>query len=319
MPYEDFSMQPLPTFDAGATAKLLDFAKLVDALGIASRELAEGALRAPVRTSVPLAGGGILLSMPASADDIAIHKLVSVAPGNAARQLPTIFGTVTVCDGETGQPECILDGPTLTGCRTAALSMLGVKTLFDGTPSAFLIIGTGQQAKFHARAIAALYPAARCFVQGSSAERERQFRAELAHEGIAIEAGPHTATGLPSDIDVVITTTTSKTPVYAQAARPDRLIVAVGAFTPDAAEIAPRTVSDSVVFVDDFHAAREEAGDLLQAGVDWTAVRPLSAVLDGGVPRNTPRLLKTVGSGAWDLAACRVARQALRAAGTRTV
>ena len=312
-------MQPLPTFDASATAKLLDFARLVDALATASRELAVGALRAPVRTSVPLAGGGILLSMPASADDIAIHKLVSVAPGNPARQLPTIFGTVTVCDGETGQPECILDGPTLTGCRTAALSMLGVKTLFNGTPSAFLIVGTGQQAKFHARAIAALHPAARCFVRGSSAERERAFRAQLASEGIAVEEAPGTASDLPTDIDVVITATTSKTPVYAQAARPERLIVAVGAFTPDAAEIAPQTVNDSALFVDDFDAAREEAGDLLQAGVDWTAVRPLSTALDGSVPRDKPRLLKTVGSGAWDLAACRVARQALRAAGTRTV
>ena len=298
-------MSTLPTFDAAATARLLDFAALIEALSQAAHELEAGAIRSPVRTAVPLAENGVLLSMPAAADDVAIHKLVSVCPGNGARNMPTIFGTVTVCNGVTGAPEFILDGPTVTGRRTAALSMLGVKHLFPRVPGSFLIIGTGQQACHHAAAIARLYPAAHIFVAGKQLASEQRFCDETSREGIRVLPANGT---IADSVDVVVTATTSKTPVYSEPARAGRLVVAVGAFTPDAAEIGPDTVRASRVFVDDFHAAREEAGDLLQAGVDWSAVRPIGAAIADGAPANEPVLLKTVGSGAWDLAACRVAR-----------
>ena len=301
-------MSTLPTFDAAATARLLDFASLIEALSHAAHELEAGAIRSPVRTAVPLADNGVLLSMPAAASDVAIHKLVSVCPGNAARNMPTIFGTVTVCDGKTGAPEFILDGPTVTGRRTAALSMLGVKYLYARAPRGFLIIGTGQQARHHAAAIARLYPSAAIFVAGKALASEQRFCDETGREGIRVLPANGT---IADDIDVVMTATTSKTPVYNEPARADRLIVAVGAFTPDAAEIGPDTVRASRVFVDDFAAAREEAGDLLQAGIDWSSVQPIGAAISARTPANIPMLLKTVGSGAWDLAACRVARAAI--------
>lgn len=109
--------------------------------------------------------------------------------------------------------------------------------------------------------------------------------------------------------DTVITVTTSKTPVYHGPASSKRLVVAVGAFTPDAAEVDGETVRASRIFVDDLEAAREEAGDLLQAGVDWQQVTSLGRALDMAAPAGEPVLIKTVGSGAWDLAAARVARE----------
>jgi 1-piperideine-2-carboxylate/1-pyrroline-2-carboxylate reductase [NAD(P)H] len=302
-------MPSLSTYDAAATAELLDFAALVDALAIAAREHAAGQIHSPVRVGVPLKDGGVVLSMPASAPDIAIHKLVSVSPANAKRNIPTIFGTVTVCDGESGRPEFILDGPTVTGRRTAALSMLGVKVLHPAVPKSFLVIGTGQQARYHALAIGRLYPSAEIRVQGIDASAEKAFCEQMARERVAVAAAGGT---VPDGVDTVITVTTSKTPVYTERARRDRLVIGVGAFTPDAAEIHADTVRESAVFVDDVDATRAEAGDLLQAGIDWPAVRPLSSALAEGAPNGAkPVLLKTVGSGAWDLAACRVARVAV--------
>jgi ornithine cyclodeaminase/1-piperideine-2-carboxylate/1-pyrroline-2-carboxylate reductase [NAD(P)H] len=301
-------MSTLSAFDAAATAKLLDFAALIDALRTASLEHDAGKIHAPVRVGVPLPDGGVMLSMPASASDIAIHKLVSVAPANARRNMPTIFGMVTVCDGSTGKPEFILDGPTVTGRRTAALSMLGAKLLSVSPPRAMLIVGAGQQARFHALAIAALYPSAKLFVKGRSAASESSFVETMAREGVAVSPALGT---VPPEADVVITVTTSKTPVYAEGAREGRLVIGVGAFTPDAAEIGPDTVRGSLVFVDDLKATQAEAGDLLQADIDWSAVRPLSSAIALGVPYDRPVMLKMVGSGAWDLAACRVARAAL--------
>jgi 1-piperideine-2-carboxylate/1-pyrroline-2-carboxylate reductase [NAD(P)H] len=302
-------MDKLLTFDAKATAQLLNYADLVEALRTAIQEHDAGLIHSPVRIGVPLRENGSVLSMPASADDIAIHKLVSVSPSNAARNMPTIFGTVTVCDGTTGRPELILDGPTLTGRRTAALSMLGVRILHLPIPGSFLIIGTGQQARFHAEAISQLYPAARIYVKGVDSTLEYAFSEKLASEGVDV-----TPTGgdVPSDVVIVITVTTSKSPVYHEEASQSRLIIGVGAFTPDAAEIGSQIVRASRIFVDDFNATRAEAGDLIQADIDWSSVRTLGSALDTNIPKDRPILLKTVGSGAWDLAACRVARFSLK-------
>jgi ornithine cyclodeaminase/1-piperideine-2-carboxylate/1-pyrroline-2-carboxylate reductase [NAD(P)H] len=305
-------MEPIAIYDAAATAGLLDFGALIDALAVAAQEQDAGRIHSPVRVGVPLKDNGVMLSMPASADDVAIHKLVSVCPANTARGMPTIFGAVTVCNGATGQPEFILDGPTVTGRRTAALSMLGVRVLHPGTPRAFLVIGTGQQARFHAAAIGHVYPQAALYVKSRSAGSAEAFCAQMAQTGVRVTP---MLGAVPDEVDTIIAATTSKTPVYDAAARKDRLVIGVGAFTPDAAEIAQETVRASRVFVDDMAAAREEAGDLLQAGIDWANVRSIgSAVADRAAQRlalDTPVLLKTVGSGAWDLAACRVARTAL--------
>lgn len=303
-------MSSIPVFDAAATAALLDFNLLVDALAEASVQHEAGEIHAPVRVGVPLGADGVLLSMPASARDVAIHKLVSVAPGNARRGLPTIFGNVTVCDGETGRPEFILDGPTVTARRTAALSMLGVRVLHPSRPRAALIVGTGQQAQAHALAMRSLYPAARLWVQGRSAEAEAAFCARLEAQGVTVAGVAANGGAIAAEVDTVVTATTSPLPVYTEAARASRLVIGVGAFTPDAAEIAAATIGASRVFVDDMQAAQAEAGDLIQAGVDWSRVRTIGAAVRDGVERGGAVVLKTVGSGAWDLAAGRVARGA---------
>jgi 1-piperideine-2-carboxylate/1-pyrroline-2-carboxylate reductase [NAD(P)H] len=95
--------------------------------------------------------------------------------------------------------------------------------------------------------------------------------------------------------------------VYWKPARTGRLVIAVGSFTPVAAEIDAATVRASSILVDDMDGARQEAGDLIRAGVDWTEVLPLAQQLLGRAQPHGPVLFKTVGCAAWDLAAARVA------------
>jgi 1-piperideine-2-carboxylate/1-pyrroline-2-carboxylate reductase [NAD(P)H] len=104
-----------------------------------------------------------------------------------------------------------------------------------------------------------------------------------------------------------VTCTTSPNPVYAEAARRDCLVIAVGAFRPEAAELTPEIIRASEVFVDDPAGAPHEAGDLIQANVDWTEVRALAEALPQAEPATRPRVFKTVGCAAWDLAAARIA------------
>ena len=297
-------------FDAASTAALLDYRLLVRVLAETVVEYSAGKVVSPERLAIPMQEGGLMLSMPASAHDIAIHKLVNVCPSNAKRQLPTIHGQVIACDAFTGEMLFVLDGPTVTGRRTAAVTALGIQTLHGEPPKEIVIIGTGKQAANHAEALSAIFPEARLYAKGLSKADADDFAAR--NRAMAPNLTALADDAIPETADVVITLTTSKTPVYTEAARPGRLVIGVGAFTPDAAEISRQTVAGSALVVDDPVGARHEAGDLIQADVDWNAVSPLANALAGEFQTTKPILFKSVGCAAWDLAACRVAAKALR-------
>ncbi|KWI84774.1 ornithine cyclodeaminase [Burkholderia ubonensis] len=305
------ALSQTPVFGAAATAALLDYPALLAALRQTVVEYAAGGIVSPERLVVPLQAGGVMLSMPSSARDIAIHKLVNVCPGNAARGLPTILGQVIACDATTGEMRFVLDGPTVTGRRTAAVTALGIQALHGDAPREILLIGTGRQAANHAEALATIFPSARLLVRGTRAASTAAFcDAQRAH---APQLAPLDGDDVPDTVDVVVTLTTSRTPVYREAAREGRLVVGVGAFTADAAEIDAGTVRNSRLVVDDPAGARHEAGDLILAQVDWRNVASLADVLGGAFVRGGPLLFKSVGCAAWDLAACRAAREALDA------
>ena len=199
-----------------------------------------------------------------------------------------------------------LDGPTVTARRTAALSMLGIQTLMPGMcPRHAVLIGTGTQATGHAQALAALYPGLKVTVVGSRPEKAQAFVTALHALHLELDLQPGNT--VPHDADVVITLTTSAHPVYSEPARSDRLVVGVGAFKPELAEIAPDTLHASQIYVDDLAGARHEAGDIIQANCSWDSVLPLAHALEHGTDTLKPRVFKTVGCAAWDLAAARCA------------
>lgn len=300
---------PFQILDAARTADLLGYAQLMQALARAAGEYEAGAIRSPERTALPLGQGGVLLSMPATAPDLAIHKLVSVQPGNARHGLPTIHGLVTVCDAPTGRPLFALDGPELTGRRTAAVTLLAMQALAASPPREILLIGTGTQARHHAQALACMHPQARLWVRGRSPASAQAFcnGLDAPHGRIAPLSG-----AIPDSVDVVIAVTTSTEPVYDEDPRNGRLVIGVGAFRPEMAEIGTTTLAGSTLFCDDPLGARHEAGDLLRAGIDWSRLRSLAALLRDGPGATAPRVFKSVGTAAWDLAAARVAAHALQ-------
>ena len=295
----------MQTCDAHDSAALLPYDALLDALRAACVGVAQHEIICPQRQAVPMASGGTLLSMIAVGADLAVHKLVTVVPLNAGRQLPTIQGEVSVWNSRTGAHVLSLDGATVTGRRTAALSMLGVSALRTRPPKSFRIFGTGTQALHHVEAIGELYPAAKISVSGRTPAAAEEFCRKYADRAPMISAAK-----VPSadQIEVVITCTSSLQPVYE---RPhggqDPLVIAIGAFSPDAAEIGAATVRASHIYVDTVEGARNEAGDLIRADVDWRCVRPLAQCLSGAPVPEGPVLFKTVGLAAWDLAAARVA------------
>lgn len=295
-------------FTREETAALLPYSQLVQSLFRVCQEYEHGELISPERMVVPFPQDGVMLSMPAVAPDISINKLVNVVPGNRNKGIATINGHVSVFDTVTGRPLMILDGPETTGRRTAAVSMLGVQ-VFSPQPEEFLLIGTGIQSGYHLQAIAELYPGARVWIKGISEDKTKTFCDEHAdlHSTILPWNEPHP----PETASVIITLTTSKVAFLDVAARKEVLIIGVGAFKPEMAEISARTLRESQVFLDDPVGARHEAGDIIQAQLNWNDTSSLYHAITTGFDCSKPVVFKTVGTGAWDLAAARLAAQLL--------
>ncbi|KRB89936.1 delta(1)-pyrroline-2-carboxylate reductase family protein [Noviherbaspirillum sp. Root189] len=298
-------------FNAADTANALPYTELVPAIALAARQRAEGSLHAPERQVVPVEGG-VLLCMPAVADDIGVTKLITVHNGNASHGLPAIQGEVIVFDTATGRRLALLDGPTVTARRTAAVTLLGIQTLLPKRPASALLIGTGVQSSAHAEALHQYFGLTSLHVAARSIESTEKFCAGLNQSHAGMEARAVTLEQLTPEqlgtFDVVIALTTSTVPVIPANIAPHTLAIGVGAFKPNMAEFPPELVHARTVVVDDLEGAKHEAGDLLQAGVDWSGVRSLADVLPGGsVSTAALPIFKTVGQAAWDLAAARVA------------
>jgi ornithine cyclodeaminase len=124
---------------------------------------------------------------------------------------------VVLFDPETGSPVCVLDAGEITRIRTAAASALATEALARPDAGDLLVLGTGEQAEAHIRAIAALRPLRRIVLWGRNPERARRLADALAAEdGIAVEV----ADDLPSaaaQADIICTTTASIEPVLAGA------------------------------------------------------------------------------------------------------
>ncbi|MCO5400852.1 delta(1)-pyrroline-2-carboxylate reductase family protein [Ralstonia soli] len=322
----------LQTLDAAATAARLPYAALADAIAQVLRDARAGRAQAPARLVMPVAGPGSLLLMPASNANIAITKMITVHPHNPAQGLPAIHGEVVVMDARTGERRLMLDGPTVTAHRTAAVSLLAARLLAPEPAGDLLLIGAGAQARAHLEAFRFGLGTRRVTIIARTAASAEGLAAHARALGMdatpvagADAAGVASAarTALPRT-SLVITATPSAQPVLPDLAEPDHasgyawgahhFIAAVGAFRPDMAELPPRLCVHAAavdkLYADTLVDLEVEAGDLLQAGVPWSRVRPLQQCID--MPPDTraksapvsPVVFKSVGSALWDLAAC---------------
>ncbi|WDZ96387.1 delta(1)-pyrroline-2-carboxylate reductase family protein [Herbaspirillum sp. WKF16] len=308
--------------DAQQTAAALPYAKLVAALETAAQEFVSGRIRAPERQVVPIDPASVLLSMPAIADDLSVTKLITVHADNGRHGLPAIQGEVVAFETHTGRRIALMDGPTVTGRRTAAMTMLGIKTLLPRAPRSALLIGTGVQAAAHADALAEFFGVTQFWIAARDLPRTQAFCSDLCARHPHAVASPLPTELLARDLphtDVLIALTTSRSAVIPEQVAPDTLAIGVGAFKPDMVEFPASLLHARAIVVDDLGGAQHEAGDLIQAKVDWNGVSAIGDVLSGKtaaaalVRNGALPVFKTVGQASWDLAAARVMRASLAA------
>ena len=297
----------MSTVAANTTAGLLPYPALADALLAMLADKKAGRAQAPPRQSIDLPGGAVLLIMPAADDRLAITKFVTVHPLNAGADLPVVQADVLVCDAVDGRRLAMLDGAVVTARRTAALSMLAARLLAPDRAGPLLIVGAGVQGRAHLEAFVEGLGVKQVYVASRTAEHAAAL-ARHAVENLGVQAD---AIGSPGDaVDratLIVTATTSPVPVIPAQVRNDAFVAAIGAFTPDTAELPPDLVRHARLYVDTIEGCRAGAGDLIHSGVDWSAVTPLEDV-EASLPSGPgPLIFKSVGHALWDLAAARLA------------
>ena len=301
-----------PNYDAEATRRLLPWEGLLGVLRSMLRAKRAGEAHAPERLGVPLQGG-ILLAMPAADREFASTKLVTVHADNPRRGLPSILGEVILMRADTGERLLMLDGPTVTARRTAAMSALAARTLAPGNDGPMLVVGAGTQGRAHVEAFASALGVRRVWIASRTRSSAEALAAHAASLGLRADAIDDPARVLP-EARIVVTGTTASAPVIPDAVRDDAFVAAVGAFRPEMCELPASLVRRAALYVDDAAGARHEAGDLIQAGIDWSRVTALEDAVDSptAAARGAPVVFKSVGQALWDLAACRLAHSVSR-------
>ncbi|HWI80807.1 delta(1)-pyrroline-2-carboxylate reductase family protein [Ramlibacter sp.] len=293
--------------DAAQTAARLPYPALIEGL---KRLLADESVQVPQRLVQPLPGGGSLFVMPALDARIAITKLITFTPANAGTAHPVIQGDVVVFDVASGRRLLVLDGPTVTARRTAAVSLLAAQQLAPATEGPLLIVGAGAQGRAHLDAFAQALPLRQVFVASRGAAGAQVLAAHAKDLGLRATA-VRDPDAVLADCPLVVTCTPADGVVLKALPRADAFIAAVGAFTPRMVELGPdlcRHCAAQGRVVVDTPEARHEAGDLLQAGLDPAAFATLRQVVLGERGENRgPVLFKSCGWAGWDLAAARTA------------
>ncbi len=247
-----------------------DCARLV-ADGLAA--LACGEVHQPLRTVIrPPGASGLMALMPCArpGGDAAFSlKAICIMPGNPAAGLDAHQGVVLLSSAQTGEPLAVINASALTEIRTAAASVVATRQLARAGASRLAVIGTGVQARAHARALAADRPLAEIRIAGRTADRARACAAALAGQLPVPVRGCASAAEAVSGADIVVTATSSPVPVLRREWLADGThINAVGACLPEARELDTATVAGAALFADSRESALAESGDVRLALAD---------------------------------------------------
>jgi alanine dehydrogenase len=255
-------------------AALLDLDELIDALAPAMADLSGQRASVPDRVGavVPEVDGR-LMAMPGyvPSQSSLVTKLVSVFPHNAGTGVPTHQAVIAVFDPATGTPVAMLDGTVITAARTGACSALSVRLLALPDASVLAILGTGVQARSHARSVPRVAQVQEIRIAGRHRPRAETLaidvQKELDVEVRAVESYREAVDGA----DIVCAATHPTDPVVRREwLHPGAHVTSVG-WAPNGREVDDATVADALVCVE----SRRMALAPVSAAGSFDLVEPL--------------------------------------------
>ncbi len=302
----------------------LPMPKAITAMRRAFGQLSAGQSEAPLRARLAVEKGVTLL-MPAylrQSREMGV-KIVSVFAENPSLGLPVVNAAVLALDPQTGQPLALLEGNSLTAIRTGAGGGLAADLLARQNAATVALFGAGVQARAQLRALLAVRKITQVYLISRSRQSAEKLAAEIAlwsdAPAVVLAESPRQAV---QNADIVITATTSATPVFDGAdLKPGTHITGVGSYTPQMQEVDAASVLRAKVVVDSREACLAEAGDIIIPNAPIHA--ELGEIVNGQKPGRQSAeeitFFKSVGVAAQDAAAAAAALAEAERLGLGTV
>lgn len=246
--------------------RLLPIEACIEAMDLAMRATSAGGVSLPLRQSMPIPGtSGKMVLMPGwlgGAAPVFDVKIVSKFPREAGSAHGTHVGAVMLFDARDGLPIALMEGGSLTAIRTAAASALATRVLAREDARILAVLGAGEQARNHVRAMRAVRPIDKVLVWARDPAKAEAFAASL---GPPAEAAADARAAVEA-ADIICTTTSAADPILRGAwLQAGAHVNLVGSAIPTAAEADAEAVARSRYFVDYRPSALAEAGELKRA------------------------------------------------------
>src|SRR6202167_4162002 len=201
--------------DREEVAKRLTYEKCIPIVRDAMVAFSRGETKQLLRSIIPLSNGRLFGVMPGAMGAHAPFgaKLISVFPENFSRGIQSHQGLVILFDPETGAPVCVVHAGEITAIRTAAASAVATDALARRDARPLAILGYGEQAATHARAISKVRRLESIVVWGRSPERAQSFAERMQGHLAVLVASAGTVEKAVAEPDIICTVTSSAEPI----------------------------------------------------------------------------------------------------------
>jgi ornithine cyclodeaminase/alanine dehydrogenase-like protein (mu-crystallin family) len=201
--------------DREEVARRLTYEVCIPIVRAAMIAFSKGETQQLLRSVMPLSEGRLFGIMPGAMGAHAAFgaKLISVFQDNFEKGIQSHQGLVILFDPETGAPVCVAHAGEITAIRTAAASAVATAALARKDARRLTILGYGEQAATHARAIGKVRDIESLVVWGRSAERARAFAERMQDELAVSVTTAGSVEEAVAQADVVCTVTAAAEPI----------------------------------------------------------------------------------------------------------
>jgi len=249
-------------------SRRLTYEKCIPIVREAMIAFSRGETKQTLRSIIPLSEGRMFGVMPGAMGANAAFgaKLISVFHENFARGVQSHQGLVILFDPESGAPVCIVDAGELTAIRTAAASAVATDALARKNARRLALIGYGEQAATHARAIGKVRELKSVVVWGRSTDRAKDFAERMRAELRLPISATETVREAVAGADIVCTVTSASEPVLkGEWVKPGTHVNLVGSSYAGPSEVVNDLVVRSRFIADSREGVLQPGGEYLRA------------------------------------------------------
>jgi ornithine cyclodeaminase len=247
--------------------RLLPLDRCIELMEQAFRAASDGSAVQGLRgiTPVPGGAGGLLGVMPGGLTDPPRFgvKVISVLHGRSAQSHQ---GGILLFDAADFTPLALIHAGEVTAIRTAAATAVATRVLARADARVLAMLGTGEQAGTHIRALALVRQWDEIRVWGRSYAKARLLVDAIGEAAGGMLRVAESVAEAVAGAGVVCTVTASATPILTgDMIEPGMHLNLVGASVASAREVDSATVARASMFVDHEAMARSAGGEFIVA------------------------------------------------------